>query len=62
MLFFFVPWSAINLVDYYLVKRGRHDAASFFTADGTYGRIHWWACIWYVIALVVQIPFLDQLF
>lgn len=33
-LFFFVPWSAINLVDYYLVKRGRC----------TYGRIQWRAC------------------
>ena len=31
LLFFFVPWSAINLVDYYLVKRGRYDVASFFT-------------------------------
>ena len=25
LLVFFVPWSAINLVDYYLVKRGRYD-------------------------------------
>src|SRR5208337_641312 len=33
LLFFFVPWSAINLVDYYLVKRGRYDVASFFTPN-----------------------------
>ena len=39
LLFFFVPWSAINLMDYYLVKRGRHDVASFFTPDGIYGKI-----------------------
>jgi hypothetical protein len=39
LLFFFVPWSAINLVDYYLVKRGRYDVQSFFTPDGIYGRI-----------------------
>jgi NCS1 family nucleobase:cation symporter-1 len=38
-MFFFVPWSAINLVDYYLVKRGRYDVQSFFTPDGIYGRI-----------------------
>jgi len=31
LLFFFVPWSAINLVDYYLVRRGRYDVQSFFT-------------------------------
>ena len=61
-LFFFVPWSAINLVDYYLVKRGRYDVASFFTPDGIYGKIQWWARICYVITLAVQVPFLDQLF
>ena len=62
LLFFFVPWSAINLVDYYLVKRGHYHVASFFTPDGIYGRIQWWACICYVITLAVQVPFLDQPF
>jgi hypothetical protein len=62
LLFFFVPWSAINLVDYYLVKRGRYDVASFFTPNGIYGRIQWWACLCYVITLAVQVPFLDQPF
>jgi hypothetical protein len=37
LLFFFVPWSAINLVDYYLVKHGRYDLQSFFKPDGIYG-------------------------
>ena len=62
LLFFFVPWSAMNLVDYYLVKRGRYDVQSFFTPDGIYGRIQWWAHICHVITLAVQVPFLDQLF
>src|SRR5580693_3623265 len=62
LLFFFVPWSAINLVDYYVVKRGRYDVPSFFTPNGIYGGIQWWACICYVITLAVQVPFLDQTF
>lgn len=62
LLFFFVPWSAINLVDYYLVRRGRYDVSSFFTPDGVYGRFQWWACLCYVITLAVQVPFLDQVF
>ena len=62
LLFFFVPWSAINLVDYYLVKHGRYDVQSFFKPDGVYGGFQWWACICYVITLAVQVPFLDQLF
>jgi NCS1 family nucleobase:cation symporter-1 len=33
------PWTAINLVDFYLVQHGRYDVASFFAADGRiYGR------------------------
>ena len=49
-------------MDYYLVKYGRYEVQSFFTPDGIYGRIRWWACICYVITLAVQVPFLDQLF
>ena len=41
---------------------GRANRASFFTPNGIYGRIQWWACICYVITLAVQIPFLDQTF
>ena len=57
-----MPWSAINLVDYYLVKHGRYDVQSFFKPDGIYGGFQWWACLCYVITLPVQVPFLDQLF
>ena len=49
-------------MDYYLVKRGRYEVQSFFTPDGIYGWIRWWARICYVITLAVQVPFLDQLF
>jgi purine-cytosine permease-like protein len=31
LLFFFVPWSVINLIDFYIVKKGRYDVRSFFT-------------------------------
>jgi purine-cytosine permease-like protein len=36
--------------------------ASFFTPNGIYGRIQWWACLCYVITLAVQVPFLDPTF
>jgi nucleobase:cation symporter-1, NCS1 family len=60
LLFFFVPWSVINLVDFYLVKKGRYDVTSFFTPKGIYGGWRWTALIPYVIALGVQVPFIDQ--
>ena len=60
LLFFFVPWSVINLVDFYIVKKGRYDVKSFFTPKGIYGGWRWTALIPYVIALGAQVPFIDQ--
>ncbi|MGD0553730.1 MAG: cytosine permease [Streptosporangiaceae bacterium] len=62
LLFFFVPWSAINLVDFYLVRHGHYDVQAFFTPKGKYGGIQWGASICYLIVLGVQVPFLDQTF
>ncbi|MBB2206070.1 purine-cytosine permease family protein [Gluconacetobacter takamatsuzukensis] len=54
-----VPWSAINLVDYYILRHGSYDIPSFFAADGgIYGRFNIPALAAYVFGLVVQIPFL----
>jgi nucleobase:cation symporter-1, NCS1 family len=60
LLFFFVPWSVINLVDFYIVKKGKYDVKSFFTPKGAYGGFRWVAIIPYLVALGAQIPFLDQ--
>jgi NCS1 family nucleobase:cation symporter-1 len=60
LLFFFVPWSVINLVDFYLIKKGRYDVKSFFTPKGVYGGWRWTALIPYVIALAAQVPFIEQ--
>jgi nucleobase:cation symporter-1, NCS1 family len=60
LLFFFVPWSVINLVDFYLIKKGRYDVKSFFTPKGIYGGWRWTALIPYLIALAAQVPFIEQ--
>ena len=41
LLVLFIPWSAVNLADYFLVRHGNYDVASFFTADGQYGKFAW---------------------
>ena len=62
LLYVFIPWSAINLTDYYLVKRGSYDVASFFTPHGRYGGYLWRGLIAYLLAVAVQVPFIDQAF
>jgi nucleobase:cation symporter-1, NCS1 family len=60
LLYVFIPWSAINLVDYYLVRHGDYDIPSFFTPRGRYGGFLWRGLIAYGLAVVVQIPFISQ--
>lgn len=58
LLTVFTPWSAINLVDYYLLSRERVDIPSLYDPDGRYGRWNVTALTCYVIGVAVQIPFL----
>jgi nucleobase:cation symporter-1, NCS1 family len=60
LLFVFVPWSVINLIDFFWIQRGRYDVTSFFRADGAYGAVRWRAVVAYLVALAAQVPFLDQ--
>jgi NCS1 family nucleobase:cation symporter-1 len=60
LLVLFIPWSAVNLADYFLVRHGSYDIASFFTADGAYGRFAWRGLLAYVIGLAAEWPFVSQ--
>jgi NCS1 family nucleobase:cation symporter-1 len=58
LLYVLIPWSAINLVDYFLVAHGNYEVADFFRADGgRYGRWNVPALGVYVLGVLVQIPF-----
>ena len=57
-LYVLVPWTAINLVDYYLLRHGHYDVESFFRRDGgIYGRVNGAAVTCYVVGIIVQLPF-----
>jgi NCS1 family nucleobase:cation symporter-1 len=59
LLYVLVPWTAINLVDYYLLRHGVYDVASFFRQDGgIYGRFNVAALACYALGIVVQLPFI----
>ncbi|KNX38459.1 purine-cytosine permease family protein [Luteipulveratus halotolerans] len=60
LLMVFTPWSAINLVDYYLVSRERVDVPALFDRHGRYGAWNVPALVTYVVGVVAQIPFLAQ--
>ena len=60
LLYFMTPWSAVNLVDYYWVRKERYDVADLFNRDGRYGRFTAAAFIAYVLGVLVQIPFMNS--
>ena len=56
----FIPWSAVNLTDYFFIRHGNYNVASFFVPDGRYGRFAWRGLVAYAIGLVVELPFISQ--
>jgi len=62
LLFVFIPWTAINLTDFYLVRRGEYDIPSFFTPNGRYGGFLWRGIFAYLLAVAVELPFIAQTF
>lgn len=59
LLYALIPWSAINLIDYYIIRHGAYEVNDFYKADGgRYGRFNIGALLVFVIGVLVQIPFL----
>lgn len=57
LLYVLVPWTSVNLVDYYLVRRGRYAVAEMFRPHGIYGAWGWRGITAYVVGIVAMIPF-----
>lgn len=60
LLVVLVPWTAINLIDFYVIHKGNYDIQSIFKVDGgIYGRFNPQALIAYAVGIAVQIPFMN---
>jgi NCS1 family nucleobase:cation symporter-1 len=60
LLVIFIPWSAVNLADYFIVRHGDYDVSSFFVPNGRYGRFAWRGLVAYFAGLGAQVPFIYQ--
>lgn len=60
LLYFMIPWTAINLTDYYLLRRGRYRAQAFFERNGEYHAINWAGIVSFFIGFVAEIPFMNS--
>jgi nucleobase:cation symporter-1, NCS1 family len=57
ILYLFIPWTAVNLVDYYVVRRGHYAVEEIFKPHGIYGRWGWRGIAAYLIGFAAMVPF-----
>jgi nucleobase:cation symporter-1, NCS1 family len=58
LLYLLVPWTSVNLVDYYFVRRGHYAIREIFVPrGGVYGTWGWRGLAAYGIGIVAMVPF-----
>ena len=57
LAYLFTPWTAVNLVDYFFVRKGVYVIGEIFKKDGIYGRWGWRGNTAYIIGLATMVPF-----
>lgn len=53
------PWTAVNLTDFFLVRRGHYSVTEMFRRDGMYGLWNWRGIVAYLIGIVAMVPFMS---
>lgn len=59
VLYFMIPWTTVNLVDFYVIHHGDYDTDDFFSRDGIFGRWGAPAIITYFVTFAAELPFID---
>ncbi|MBD2836158.1 cytosine permease [Pseudomonas sp. JM0905a] len=61
-LYLLIPWSAINLADYYWVCRGQYEVGELYDPEGRYGRFNRRTLAVYAVSIIGTIPFMKLSF
>lgn len=62
LAYFLIPWTAINLADFYMVRKEKYSVAALFQPRGEYGGFDWRALTAYAFGIIVEIPFIATSF
>jgi purine-cytosine permease-like protein len=57
LLYLFTPWTAINLVDFYFVRKGQYSIREILNPNGMYGQWNWRGLLAYCAGFVAMLPF-----
>lgn len=62
LAYFLIPWTSINLVDFYLVRKERYNVADIFDPAGQYGGVDWRAMTAFFVGILLELPFVNSSF
>ncbi len=57
LLYLFTPWTAINLMDFYFVRKGHYSIREILDPKGMYGRWNWRGLTAYGVGFAAMLPF-----
>jgi nucleobase:cation symporter-1, NCS1 family len=57
LLYVLVPWTSVNLVDFFFVRHGKYAITHLFKPDGIYGAWAWRGLLAYALGLAATVPF-----
>ena len=59
MLYLLAPWTAVNLIDFYVMRHGKFSIIDFFIPNGIYGRWGTRGIIAYLAGIAVELPLMS---
>lgn len=62
ILYFLIPWTSINLVDFYFIRHGHYDVDAMYNPNGKYGKWNLRTLAVYFLTILVEIPFVSLSF
>lgn len=57
ILYLLVPWTAVNLVDFFFIRRGHYTVSELFRPHGLYGNWAWRGLLAYTVGWFAILPF-----
>jgi NCS1 family nucleobase:cation symporter-1 len=59
ILYFMIPWTCVNLIDYYIIRKGKYSMEDIFDPNGIYGNYNWKTLVAFFATVVVEMPFIS---
>lgn len=59
LLYFMIPWTSINLVDFYFIRCKKYNILAMYDSNGEYGRFNWKTLAVYFLTVLIEVPFIS---